>query len=211
MSLYAGYSLNYGWKSGWVPAFAAVGATVFLVSWRMGVLCALLAIFPAARLVPELLSSDAYSISTRLDALLILAEIIRISPILGFGFGNYYWYTPLFRIRGWTVSFNSHNNYVDIAAQTGLLGLGFFLWFFGEAFYLGLRLRNAVPEGFARAYVYGSLGGLIGTLVAATLGDWVLPFVYNIGMGGFRTGVLVWLFIGGLVALEQMYMTRGSA
>jgi hypothetical protein len=36
------------------------------------------------------------------------------------------------------------------------------------------------------------------------LGDWVLPFVYNVGFGGFRASVLGWLFMGGLVALEQM-------
>jgi hypothetical protein len=37
------------------------------------------------------------------------------------------------------------------------------------------------------------------------LGDWVLPFVYNIGLQGFRTGLLAWLFLGGLVVLEKHY------
>ena len=37
------------------------------------------------------------------------------------------------------------------------------------------------------------------------LGDWVLPFFYNIGMTGFRSSVLVWLFFGGLVSLELMF------
>jgi hypothetical protein len=69
---------------------------------------------------------------------------------------------------------------------------------------LGWYLRDRVPAGFAQAYVYGALGGLVGSLVAATLGDWMLPFVYNIGLSGFRTGILCWLFLGGLVALEQM-------
>jgi len=40
------------------------------------------------------------------------------------------------------------------------------------------------------------------------LADWVLPFVYNIGLAGFRASVLGWLFLGGLVTLEQM---RGGA
>jgi hypothetical protein len=30
-----------------------------------------------------------------------------------------------------------------------------------------------------------------------------LPFVYNIGIAGFRASMLAWLFLGGLVALEQ--------
>ena len=34
--------------------------------------------------------------------------------------------------------------------------------------------------------------------------DWILPFVYNIGFPGFQASVLVWLFLGGLVALDNM-------
>ena len=38
--------------------------------------------------------------------------------------------------------------------------------------------------GFAQAYVYGALGGLAGMVVAGMLGDWVLPFFYNVGLAG---------------------------
>lgn len=204
-TLYTTFVQNFGWKSGWLPAFTGVVVIVWLRSWQFGLLLSLIAAVPVIALIPDFLSSDAYSVSTRLDAWLIMLEIIKINPLLGLGFGNYYWYTPLFGIRGWTVTFNSHNNYVDIVAQTGLLGLACFLWFFGEVGRLGCRLRGRVPDGFPKAYVNGALGGLVATLVAAMLGDWVLPFVYNIGLAGFRTGVLAWLFLGGLVALENMY------
>ena len=136
-----------------------------------------------------------------------MAKIIKISPVLGLGFANYYWYTPLFSIRGYAVSFNSHNNYLDITAQTGLLGLACFLWFLWEVGRLGWGLRERVPAGFAQAYVYGALGGLAGMAVAGFLGDWVLPFFYNVGLNGFRSSMIGWLFLGGLVSLEQMVMT----
>ncbi len=45
-----------------------------------------------------------------------------------------------------TGEFNSHNNYVDIVAQIGLLGLAAFLWFFWEAGKLGWHLRSIVTE-----------------------------------------------------------------
>jgi len=48
------------------------------------------------------------------------------------------------------------------------------------------------------------LGGLVGTLAAGMLGDWILPFVYNVGLHGYRSSVIFWLFLGGLVALEQI-------
>ena len=40
------------------------------------------------------------------------------------------------------------------------------------------------------------------------MADWILPFVYNIGFPGFQASVLVWLFLGGLVALEGMGETE---
>jgi hypothetical protein len=43
------------------------------------------------------------------------------------------------------------------------------------------------------------------------LGDWVLPFVYNIGMSGFRTGLVAWLFLGGLVVLENHYANEAQS
>ena len=43
------------------------------------------------------------------------------------------------------------------------------------------------------------------TLLSAGFGDWVVPFFYNITLGGFRASVLGWLFLGGLIALGQIY------
>jgi hypothetical protein len=97
---------------------------------------------------------------------------------------------------------------VDIIAQVGMIGLACFLWFMWEVGRLGLELRHEVKEGFQYAFVIGVLGGLVGTLVAGMLGDWILPFVYNVGLHGYRSSVFFWLFLGGLVALEQI--TRNS-
>jgi hypothetical protein len=88
------------------------------------------------------------------------------------------------------------------------VGLFLLFWFYWEFGRLGWSLRNRVPDGFAKAYVYGALGGLAGTIVVATLGDWVLPFFYNVGLDGFRSSMLGWLFLGGLVCLEQMVVSR---
>jgi hypothetical protein len=84
-----------------------------------------------------------------------------------------------------------------IIAQTGLLGLACFLWFAWEVGWLGWRLQARMSAGFAQAYVYGALGGLASTLAAGMLADWVLPFVYNVDLSGFRASVMGWLFLGG--------------
>lgn len=204
ITLYVLFVLKFGDKSGWLSAFACMAAIIAARSWRAGLALIPIAVIAAVYMWSGLVATDEYSISTRFDAWIIMGQIIKISPILGLGFANYYWYTPLFPIRGYAVSFNSHNNYVDIVAQTGLVGLVCFVWILFEVGWLGWQLRERVPAGFAQAYVYGALGGLIGMVVAGMLGDWVLPFFYNVGLNGLRSSVLGWLFLGGLVGLEQM-------
>jgi O-antigen ligase len=208
VTLYVLFFLKFGDKSGWLSAFVCIAAIVGARSWRAGLALAPVAALSALYLWSKLIATDEYSISTRFDAWTIMAQIIRFSPILGLGFANYYWYTPLFPIRGYAVSFNSHNNYVDILAQTGLVGLVCYLWLLWEIGWLGWQLRKHVPAGFAQAYVYGALGGLAGMAVAGMLGDWVLPFFYNVGLTGFRSSMLGWLFLGGLVSLEQMVIKQ---
>lgn len=203
------------WVSGWLPPL--VGMTVILalrlprLVAGVGVLMIPVGILLSEKFWGFLMLNEQYSLITRLEAWRVLAEIVNVNPILGLGPANYYYYTSLFPILGWYVNFNSHNNYVDILAQTGILGLIAFLWFFIALLRLSWRLIPACSPGFERAYAVGIVGGTLGTLVASGLGDWVVPFVYNIGMKGFRSSVLVWIFAGGLVALERVVRNRQAA
>jgi hypothetical protein len=210
-TLYVGFVLNSGWKSGYLPPLVAVAVIISLRSWRTALAMVPVAAIGFWYLTSDAVATDEYSYSTRIDAWIIMLEIIKASPILGFGPANYYYYTPLFRIRGYFVPFNSHSQYFDIVAQVGLLGLAFFLWFFAEVGRLGWRLRTQAEEGFARAYVFGVLGGVAGTVVAAALADWVIPFVYNIGFSGFRGSILAWLFMGGLVSIDRITSLQAQA
>jgi hypothetical protein len=130
---------------------------------------------------------------------------VEESPIVGTGPANYYHYTANFPILGWYVQFFSHNNYQDLLLQTGVLGLLAFCWFAFEAARLILRLRTQVPSGFPMAYVIGALGGLAGSLAAGMLGDWIIPFYYNGGILGFRSSLLFWISLGGLLTLKRHY------
>ena len=195
----------YDWKSGWMPAAAGFVALVALRFGRLAPIMAVIAAIPAFQATTSAILTAGYSYSTRLDAWTIVLQIVKVNPITGLGPANYYWYTPLFPIRGYAVNFNSHSQYVDIVAQTGILGLILFFVFIWQVTKLAWSLRNRVPEGFAKGYVYSVLGGLAGSLVASWLGDWLLPFVYNVGLRGFRASVLSWIFLGGLVLLDRTY------
>ncbi|MEZ4618572.1 MAG: O-antigen ligase family protein [Caldilineaceae bacterium] len=208
-TLYVVFGPLNDWKSGYIPAVAAIGVIVAARSWRVGLVLGLLGIIPMIWLANQAVATDEYSFFSRLDAWMTVLGMVKYSPLLGFGPANYHSYTILFPLRGYYSYFSSHNQYLDIIAQIGFLGLGCFLWFVWELGRLGWQLRERVSTGFARAYVYGALGGLVGMLVSGMLVDWFLPFVYNIGLTGFRTSILAWAFLGGLVAIEQL-VQRGE-
>lgn len=208
--LYLALGRNRAWTSGWAPTFVALFIVIWVArpKWAMpltmvGVATLILLFQPIYNSI--YIGDNEYSAVTRLEAWRIVGQIIKVNPILGLGPGNYYNYTLLFPILGWYVEFNSHNNYVDIVAQTGILGLICYFWFVIVMWRLGWRLRKEVPkDGFTQAFVFGALGGLAGSVAAGMLGDWVLPFVYNIGIYGLRSSIYAWLFLGGLVAIDQM-------
>lgn len=200
---------NRYWISGWLPPMVAMITIIIVGRPDLGLFAVVggfLVLAVNTNIVGTILNEgdNTYSTITRLEAWRIMAEIIKVNPIFGLGMANYYWYTPLFPILGYKISFNSHNNYIDLVAQAGLIGLLCFLWLLGELWRLGWQMRSQVPVGFPGAYVMGALGGLVGTFVAGFLGDWVVPFVYNVGMEGLRASFFVWIFLGGLVALAHL-------
>ena len=146
---------------------------------------------------------------SRLALIERVVQVTMRNPITGLGPASYRPYAnqePLAYRRALWINpkISSHNNYVDLFAQTGVLGLTLFFWFAVELARLGLRLRTRFREGFAAGYVNGMLAAGAGSLVIMLLADWILPFVYNIGFPGFQASVLVWLFMGGLVALDHL-------
>lgn len=196
------------WASGWLPSLVALGVIFYFLFPRLAVSLSALALpaglFFAVKLWASLMINEHYSFLTRLEAWRVIWQIIERSPLIGLGPANYYYYTQLYPILGWYVSFNSHNNYADLLAQVGFLGFFAFCWFVFEIYRLALRLRAFVPAGFASAYVVGVLGGVAGSLVSGMLADWIIPFVYNIGIRGFRSSLLFWFFLGGILALKRM-------
>ena len=193
------------WKSGWVPPLVAISVLIGVKYKRFLIMAVPAVMIAVVYFAGRLIASDEYSWGTRVDAWQIVLEISRVSPLFGLGFSNYYWYTPLYSIRGWFVNFNSHSQFVDLIAQVGIIGLFCFLWIFFEIIRSSWKLiQNKQLKGFTEAYAYAVLAGAIATLAAAFLGDWVLPFVYNIGLTGFRASILPWIFMGGLIAIERM-------
>ena len=201
------------WASGWAPACVAMGVTLALARPKTAVIIGLflgMLLFTNATVARDAAWSpdQVYSAKTRAAAAQTLIQIAKENPILGFGPANYYYYTPLFPILGWYVRFSSHNNYFDLVLQTGFCGLFCVGWLWYELGRLAWKARNSMRSGFEQAYLYGAAGGLAGTVVAGGLGDWFLPFVYNVGIAGMASSILAWIYLGGLVAVASSRIGR---
>jgi hypothetical protein len=197
------------WASGWAPACVAMGVTLALARPKTAAVVGLLlamVLFTNVTVARDAAWSpdQIYSAKTRAAAAQTLVQIAKENPVTGFGPANYYYYTPLFPILGWYVRFSSHNNYFDLILQTGFLGLLCVGWLWYELGRMVWRTRKTVKSGFEQAYLYGAAGGLAGTIVAGALGDWFLPFVYNVGIGGMASSILAWIYLGGLVAVASL-------
>ena len=107
------------------------------------------------------------------------------------GYANYY--LTYFRDH----ALSTHNNYLDVLLQYGLLGIGAFLWLCYSLFnetWKSIRVHEA--GSFEKAFSIGCFGGICGMLPAMWLGDWVIPFAYNQTISGFDYTGLNWFFIG---------------
>ncbi len=197
------------WTSGWLPPLIAMATILWLRSWRIGLAATIVAIViiiisKSSFFTDVVVSTNQYSILSRYATYPILFELIKTNPIIGLGFANYSHYTYLYPILGWYVSFNSHNNYMDIIAQTGFVGMVLFICLMIAVGLRGWKLRKLEVDGFSSGYINGCIGGLVGMLAAGMLGDWFLPYLYNIGIPGFRASVFAWIFLGGLLALGRI-------
>ena len=215
--LFYAFHLERETSSNWVGVGAVAGALAWLRFPRLHWLVAVLLLVLAgtgflSSAVYDFAGGDAEWEESGGSRLVLIGRVVEVTmrnPITGLGPAAYRSYAqmkPLVygRILWMIPVVNSHNNYVDLFSQVGLLGLGLFLWFAVELTRLGFRLRAHFTEGFSAGYVNAMLAAWAGALMLMLFADWILPFVYNIGFPGFQASVLVWLFLGGLVALEQM-------
>lgn len=215
LGLYRGIVLSTSWASGWLPPLIAL-AVIFLFRLPrtvagLGLLSIPAVLYLAGRINNVMMAGEQYSYVTRLEALRVLWQLFEKNPVTGFGPANYYYYTPLYPILGWYVSFSSHNNYVDILLQTGIVGLAAFGWLLYEIIRLTVNLQRRACGGFEKAYLVGSLGGICGAIASGMLADWIIPFYYNIGIKGFRSSFLFWFFLGGVVALKRIAARRAES
>ncbi len=107
----------------------------------------------------------------------------------------------------------THNTYVDVVAQSGLVGLGLWLWFFGATTWQGFRLvrRLRGQNNFYEALASAAFAGTLACIFIMMFGDWLLPFAYTQTIAGFDYAVYSWIFMGTIVALDHLVPQNQAA
>ena len=74
--------------------------------------------------------------------------MIKAHPIKGVGIGNFGKFYSIYIMPGANQTNFSHNSYLQLWAETGILGLGAFLWIVFTFFRIGFRgLENSGVKG----------------------------------------------------------------
>jgi len=135
-------------------------------------------------------------------------KVISAHWFLGTGPGGYaVYYITYFR----DTARSTHNNYFDILAQFGVVGTLVWLWLVCASLWEGWRLSQRAAPGFLRTLAIVATGGWFGAQVAMFFGDWVLPFVYNVTISGYKFTVYTWIFLGMLISIRRLLDTPAGS
>ena len=143
---------------------------------------------------------------TRIAAWATSWKVTQKHLLFGTGPAGYAaYYMTYYPFRGMA----THNNFLDILAQTGIVGFVFFIWFFGTLIRQSIVVLRRVRgrRDFTESIANAVFAGTLVCIIMMGFGDWMIPFAYTQSISGFDYIVYSWLFMGIIVVLEFYYKT----
>jgi len=152
-----------------------------------------------SRISVSQLIQNSYTIRSRITNWKFTTLMIKDNPLLGSGIGTYKYnslrYQARFLEQGENRSIypsifatKAHNEYLQLWAELGIVGLGIFIWLIISYFYYGLRFIKRVIKRVKNRYKQGIIIGLMGAVVAVLI-DSIFGFPLHLP----ATIVLFWL------------------
>lgn len=204
---------NSSWVSGWLPTFIGLLGVIFLHSRKLFfILLILPALYmtlgPGREYVEQIVADESEEGALeRLDIWSRSLGIVSQHWVLGTGPAGYAPYNMTY--FPWDAR-STHNNYFDILAQFGTVGFLVWFWFMFASLWFGWKTIERAPPGLLRMTAITATAGWGAALCSMMLGDWILPFAYNQGMGGFGYTAYSWIFLGLLVSVHRLIEAPSS-
>ncbi len=207
--LYFRFVLQISWLAGWLPSVVAVALLTIMRSKKLFITVTLAVVLYLAKdanyYFGTVVGNETdESGNSRVAAWEANWTVTGKHLIFGTGPAGYaVYYMSYFPDHAMA----THNNIIDILAQTGVVGLSLVLWFFGgiiwQGYKLCLRLRGR--RDFVEALANIGFAGAVGCLVMMVFGDWLFPFTYTQTIAGFDYVVYSWLFMGVIPVIDRLY------
>ena len=129
--------------------------------------------------------------------------MIKDHPLLGSGIGTYKYNTLRYQAEFFAqgenrslypsgIAYEAHNEYLQLWAELGIIGLGIFIWFIISYFRFGLKILRKIKDEYRQGIIIGLMGAVVAVLV-----DSIFGFPLHLP----ATIVLFWLALGLTVAV----------
>jgi len=138
------------------------------------------------------------SIKRRIATWKFTGMMIKDYPLLGSGIGTYQYNTLRYQAEFFAQGENrslyphgfadkAHNEYLQLWAELGVIGLGIFIWLMISYFNCGIKMLRKIKDEYRQGIIIGLMGA-----VAAVLVDGIFGFPLHLP----ATVVLFWLALG---------------
>jgi len=124
--------------------------------------------------------------------------MIKDHPLLGSGIGTFKYNSLKYQAQFFSQGGNrtlyphgfpdkTHNEYLQLWAELGIIGLGIFIWLMVSYFNYGIKLLKKIKDNYKRGIIIGLMGSIMAVLV-----DSIFGFPLHL----VATIVLFWLLLG---------------
>lgn len=133
--------------------------------------------------------------------------IFRSHPVLGTGIGTFQMYLPGYLSRQFystgdtVITDHAHNEFLEVASETGIVGLSLFLWLMGGCVTIVVRALRKADDDYWRFLALGTLCGLLAFMVQNLAG---------VSMRWVCGGMFFWVLLALLVVVERVYVLDTS-
>lgn len=125
--------------------------------------------------------SQSYSIKRRIATWKFTILMIKDHPLLGSGIGTYKYNTLKYQAEFFKQGENrslyphgfadkAHNEYLQLWAEIGIVGLGIFIWLIISYFSCGIKILRKIKDEYKQGIIIGLMGSVVAVLIDGLFG-----------------------------------------